>query len=69
MTYATFWIRQAVQRYINKCGAVVRTTESHKTENNSLQKTVIKLTQDLGCIPTREEIAEYMAVMIRGYER
>lgn len=69
MTYATFWIRQAVQRYINKCGAVVRTPSHTKQKIIRYKKTVIKLTQDLGCIPTREEIAEYMAVNVSEIER
>lgn len=69
MTYATFWIRQAVQRYINKCGAVVRIPSHTKQKKIRYKKTVIKLTQDLGCIPTREEIAEYMAVNVSEIER
>lgn len=69
MTYATFWIRQAVQRYINKCGAVVRIPSHTKQKIIRYKKTVTKLTQDLGRIPTREEIAEYMTVNASEIER
>lgn len=69
MTYATFWIRQAVQRYINKCGAVVRIPSHTKQKIIRYNKTIIKLTQNMGRVPTREEIAEYMAVNISEIER
>lgn len=69
MTYATFWIRQVVQRYINKCGAVVKIPSHTKQKIIRYKKTVIKLTQDLGRIPTRGEIAEYMAVNVSEVER
>lgn len=69
MTYATFWIRQAVQRYINKCGAVVRIPSHTKQKIIRYNKNITKLTQNMGRVPTREEIAEYMAVNISEIER
>lgn len=69
MTYATFWIRQAVQRYINKCGTVVRIPSHTKQKIIRYKKTVVKLTQDLERIPTREEIADYMAINVSEIER
>ena len=68
MTYATFWIKQAVQRYVNKYGSVVRIPSHTKQKIIRYKKNVIKLTQDLGRIPTRGEIAEYMAVNVSEVE-
>ena len=37
MTYAEYWIKQSVQRHLEKCGSTVR-IPSHKVENRMLQE-------------------------------
>lgn len=62
MTYAGYWIRQAVMRYIEDCGSVVRIPSHAKQKIRRYQKTVERLSQEYGRMPTDAEIADSMCV-------
>jgi RNA polymerase primary sigma factor len=63
-TYATFWIRQAVQRAISDKARTIR-LPVHLGENiRRLQKGEAALGQQLGREPTRQEVADYLGLRI-----
>ena len=64
MTYARFWIKQAVIRYIEKCGSVVRYPSHARQKMTRYKKTVHVLGQELGRTPTDKEIADRMGISI-----
>lgn len=62
MSYASYWIKQAVQRYIEKCGSTVRIPSYKKQIIIRYKKTVQALEQKLSRTPTDKEIADIMGV-------
>ena len=64
MTYAGYWIRQAVQRYLEKCGSVVRIPSHTRQKIARYKKTVQELEQELGRVPTGKEIADKMGISV-----
>lgn len=62
MSYASYWIKQAVQRYIEKCGSTVRIPSHKKQIIIRYKKTVQALEQKLSRTPTDKEIADIMGV-------
>lgn len=46
MTYAGYWIKQSVQRYIEKCGAVVKIPSHTRQKIARYKKTVERLSQE-----------------------
>jgi len=64
MSYASYWIKQAVQRYIEKCGSTVQIPSYKKQIIIRYKKTVQALEQELSRTPTDKEIAERMRVSI-----
>lgn len=64
MTYAEYWIRQAVQRYIEKCGSTVRIPSHTRQKIARYKKTVQELEQRLGRVPTDNEIADKMRISV-----
>ena len=69
MTYAEFWIRNAVRKHIEKCGAVIRLPGNIKQNIMRYKKCVQRLTQEHSATPTDEEIADYMNVDISEIEK
>lgn len=65
MTYAEYWIRQSVQRYLEKCGSTVRIPSQTRQKIARYKKTVQELEQELGRVPTDNEIADKMRVSVR----
>ncbi|TGY96884.1 sigma-70 family RNA polymerase sigma factor [Petralouisia muris] len=65
MTYAEYWIRQSVQRYLEKCGSTVRIPSYTRQKIARYKKTVQELEQELGRVPTDNEIADKMRVSVR----
>lgn len=59
-TYATWWIRQAVERGIMNCARVVRLPVHVSKELNSYLRAVRQLTQQVGHTPSIEQIALYL---------
>ena len=64
MTYAEYWIRQSVQRYLEKCGSVVRIPSHTRQKIARYKKIVQELEQELSRIPTHKEIADRMSVSV-----
>lgn len=68
MSYAKYWIKQAVIRYIENCGSVVRIPSYAIQRMIRYKKIVDKLTQEQGRTPADKEIAEYMKVPLQAVE-
>lgn len=64
MTYAGYWIKQSVQRYIEKCGAVVKIPSHTRQKIARYKKTVERLSQKQGRTPTDAEVAANMGVSV-----
>lgn len=64
MTYAGYWIKQSVQRYIEKCGAVVKIPSHTRQKIARYKKTVERLSQEQGRTPTDAEVAANMGVSV-----
>ncbi len=64
MTYAEYWIRQSVQRYLEKCGSTVRIPSHTRQKIARYKKTVQELEQELGRVPTDNEMADKMCVPV-----
>lgn len=64
MTYAGYWIRQSAQRYIEKCGSVVKIPTATRQKIIRYKKIVQKLVQEKSRIPTDQEIADYMMITV-----
>lgn len=62
MTYAGYWIRQSAQRYIEKCGSVVKIPANTRRKIIRYNKTVQMLSQEHGGIPADKEIADCMMI-------
>lgn len=65
MTYARFWIKQAVTRYIEKCGSVVKVPSHARKKMIRYKKTVHELEQELCRTPTDKEIADRVGISVR----
>lgn len=61
-TYATWWVRQAVQRAAWEYRHVVHVPQGHSTTLNRLRKTWQEMAQELGAEPTDAQIAERMGM-------
>ena len=64
MTYAEYWIRQSVQRYLEKCGSVIKIPSHTRQKIARYKKTVQELGQGLGRVPTDNEIADKMRISV-----
>ena len=64
MTYAQYWVVQSVQRYLEKCGSTVRIPSHTRQRIGRYKKTVQELEQELGRVPTDNEIADKMRVPV-----
>lgn len=62
LTYAEYWIKQSLQRYMEKCGSIVRISSYTRQRIGRYRKTVQALEQELGREPTTKEIADKMCV-------
>ena len=64
-TYATHWIRQAIQRYLHNTDRMIRLPVHLSEKYNKIYGTEKKLTVLLGRKPTAEEIADELNLPIR----
>ena len=64
MTYAEYWVKQSVQRYLEKCGSTVRIPSHTRQRIGRYKKTVQELEQELGRVPTDNEIADKMRISV-----
>ncbi len=65
MAYAEYWIRQSVQRHLEKYGSAVRIPSHTRHKIARYKKTVQELEQESGRVPTGNEIADKMRVSVR----
>jgi len=63
-TYATWWIRQAIQRAIANQGRTIRISVNQGDKINNLFRAALTLTQVLGRTPSIEEIAKRLAIPV-----
>ena len=68
MTYAGYWIKRSAQRYIEKCGSVIRIPAATRQKIISYNKTVQKLVQEKSRMPTNKEIANSMMIAVSEVE-
>jgi RNA polymerase primary sigma factor len=59
-TYATHWIRQHVLRHAQQMGRLIRLPVHKEEVLGKLERTRVRLTQELGRSPSPEEIAQEM---------
>jgi RNA polymerase sigma factor (sigma-70 family) len=64
-TYATWWVRQAVERAIMNQSRTIRVPVHVAKEFNSLLRNTNELCASLGREPTEAEIADYMGITTR----
>lgn len=64
MTYAPYWIKQSVQRYLENCGSVVRIPTHTRARITHLRKTIDRIRQEQGREPTAAEIADCMGASV-----
>lgn len=58
MTYARYWIKQSIQRYMENSGSVIRVSSAYRQKIARYKKTVQEFEQRCGRTPTDEEIAD-----------
>ena len=59
MTYARYWIKQSIQRYMENSGSILRISSAYRQKIARYKKTVQEFEQTYGHTPTDEEIADY----------
>lgn len=59
MTYARYWIKQSIQRYMEYNGSIIRMSSAYRKKIARYKKTVQEFEQTYGHTPTDEEIADY----------
>lgn len=64
MTYASYWIKQSVQRYVDKCGALVKIPSHARQKIARYKKVVERLSQEQGRTPTDAEVAANMGISV-----
>ncbi|MBR4135152.1 MAG: RNA polymerase sigma factor RpoD/SigA [Bacteroidales bacterium] len=64
ISYAVWWIRQSIMQAIANQSRIVRLPLNQVGNINRIKKVTARLEQDLGRIPTNEEIAEEMNLSV-----
>jgi len=59
-TYATWWIKQSIQRGIQNKGGIIDIPVHVHEQLRRIQKSMVALAEKLGREPTHEELAEYV---------
>lgn len=68
MTYARYWIKQSVQRYIEKCGVAVKIPSHTRQKIARYKKNATRLSQEKGRTPTDAEVAANMGVSVAAVQ-
>ena len=64
MTFAQYWIKQSVQRYLENCGSTVRIPTHARAKMSRIRKATSQLRQAQGKEPTVAEIAALLGVSV-----
>ena len=67
-TYAVFWIKQRMRRFISNCTSAIRIPEYARTEVQQYKKFIHEYCKYYGKGPTDAEIAGYLCVSIKKLE-
>lgn len=69
MTYARYWIRQQVQKYVTNCGSGIRMSSTYMWKINRYKKSVQKYQQLYSRTPTDQDMADFMGVSVDEIQR
>lgn len=69
MTYATYWIKQVIIRYIQKCGSAIHISDGVTWKVRRYKKMAQNLSQELKRNPTRKETAARMGITLEEADR
>ena len=69
LTYAVFWIRQRMQRYVGDCWSVVRIPVNEQQKQREYQKVKAAFEAQNGRKPTNEELCHHLGVEDRTLVR
>lgn len=64
MTYAEYWIKQSVQRYLENCGSTIRIPAHTRAKMSRLRRATSQLRQEQGREPTVAQIAALLGVSV-----
>lgn len=64
MTYAEYWIKQSVQRYLENCGSTIRIPAHTRAKMSCLRRATSQLRQEQGREPTVAQIAALLGVSV-----
>ena len=64
MTFAQYWIKQSVLRYLEKCGSTVRIPSHTRAKMSRIRKAASQLRQEQGREPTAADIAVLLGVSV-----
>ena len=64
MTFAQYWIKQSVQRYLENCGSTVRIPTHTRTKMSRIRRATSQLRQEQGREPTAADIAALLGVSV-----
>ena len=64
MTYAEYWIKQSVQRYLENCGSTVRIPTHTRAKMSRIRKATSQLRQEQSREPTAADIAALLGVSV-----
>ncbi len=62
MTYAEYWIRQSIKRYLEKCGSTVRIPSHTRQKMTHCRRAIERIEQEQGREPTSAELSAIMGV-------
>jgi len=64
ITFAQYWIKQSVQRYLENCGSTVRIPTHTRAKMSRIRKATSQLRQEQGREPVPTEIAALLGVSV-----
>lgn len=64
MTYAEYWIKQSVQRYLENCGSTIRIPAHTRAKMSRLRRATSQLRQEQGREPTAAQIVALLDVSV-----
>lgn len=64
ITYAAYWIKQQIVRYIEESGAIVRIPAHERISQQKYKRAVNALQSHCGIKPSQGEIAHYMGISV-----
>lgn len=68
ITYATFWIKATMQRYIDNCSCVIRMPTYARAEVQQYRRFISDYQKEYGCSPSDSEIQSFLYVSREKFE-